>query len=108
MSHDDAEKLRLDDAEFDQQSRDEGRETLEGSLSFVGKTVAISSYPSTAGKFYGVLPQTVTGDETEGASGTLTALGSTAQLALHVGSTAPPVNTEVFVTFVNYRYSFEY
>jgi hypothetical protein len=106
-AYDDAEKLRLDDDAFDLRDRPSPQGDVEGAVSFTGVTVAITSYPTTAGKFYGVQPQVVTGTETEGSSGTLTNVG-TPILAKHVGTTAPPVGTAVVCTFIPYRWQFEY
>jgi hypothetical protein len=104
---DDIERLlRRQDEADDDATRSPGSDD-PGAVSFVGKTVAVGTYPTTAGRYFAVTPQDVTGAETEGGAGTVTGLSGTV-LALHLGSTIPPAGTAVVVTRVDYRFVFAY
>jgi len=62
---------------------------------------------STAGAFYTMELQDVSGSETEGASGVFTATGLRFK-ALNLGSVQPPNNTKVACQRGDYRWVFRY
>lgn len=104
---DDVERLlRRQDESDDDASRDEGS-AGDGTPTFLGKTTTITTYPTTAARFYGVIPQDVTGTDTEGSTGTLTALTGTI-LALNLGGAIPPSGTAVICFRVDHRWCFVY
>jgi hypothetical protein len=78
-----------------------------GSPCLVARTVALSSYPSVAQCYFACQPLTVLGAEVEGGSGSTTVTSSTF-FALNLGSTIPPVGTQVLATFVGNRWVFRY
>lgn len=75
--------------------------------SIVCITTNTGTYPSTPGVFYAVTPRVVLGPEVAGGTPVVTS-NSTTFHALHRGATAPPVNTEVLVTYVPHRWIFRY
>ena len=103
----DLEKLRIDDDDFARSARDDSP-AAEGSVSFLGTTTTVSSYPTAAGKFFAITPKQLLGTETEGGSGSSSALGSGVIYAKHIGTSVPASGTDVIVTFVPYRFTFEY
>lgn len=104
---DEAERLRDDDNEWDDDSTREPHESSPGAACLVGTTTALASYPTAAQAFYACKPNLITGTETEGAAGTLTP-GTKTFLALNLGKTVPPSGTTVICTFVENRWVFRY
>jgi hypothetical protein len=103
MGYSEAETLRLDDrdrAAADTRAEGPG---AGGSLAVAAKTKTVSTYPTAAGRYYACETQLVTGTETEGGTGTLTAAGDTVY-AFNVGSAIPPSGTTVMLTWVSYRF----
>jgi hypothetical protein len=98
-------RLRLGEAEADQTR--ELEYTGEGAACFVGKTIACSSYPTTAAVMYCVAAVGIMGTETEGSSGVFTVQTPTLK-ALNVGSAIPPSGTLLVVTRVPNRWVFRY
>lgn len=100
------ERLRLTDADL------ERSQEIEKGLDFASGVVCLvisdGSFPGVAGRYYKVQPVIVTGDESEGSTGTFTdTTGSF--YALNLGATVPTVNvTRVLVVSTDYRYVFEY
>lgn len=104
---DDVERLmrRQDDAD-DDATREAGPSGA-GAPVVLGKTTTVGTYPTSAGRYYWVTPNDVTGAETEGGAGTLTA-DSGRFLALNVGGAIPPSGTPVVCTHVPHRWVFCY
>ena len=104
----DAERLRAEAQDQEDELTREGFAEPHGAPTFVGTTTTITTYPTAAQAFYALTVQrSVTGAETEGGPGTLTSAGATV-LALNVGGTVPPPGTNVIATFVPYRWVFRY
>jgi hypothetical protein len=83
----------------------------------VGITTAIKTYPTTAGVFYGIIPQVITGTSAEGDAGTFASdlaapddpdAPPTAMVALNVGTAVPPAGTKVVCDGVGGRWVFRY
>lgn len=106
MDHfDDADRLRARQAEADVISAADPGVLGRGSNCFVGK-VSTASGPAAPG-FFKVEVQDVTGAETEGGAGTLTATGRFV-IAMNLGGSVPSSGTAVIVTDVNYRFAFRH
>ena len=104
---DDVERLlRRQDEADDDATRDRGAAGA-GSPVILGKTTTVGTYPTTAGRYYWITPNDVTGAETEGGTGTLTGL-SGRFLALNIGSAIPPSGTAVLCTWIGNRWVFNY
>lgn len=100
-------RLRITDAHAtDARTRTAPGDTA-GAASCVGQTTTITTYPTTAGAFYAMLPVMVTGAETEGTAGTLT-VGTGTFLALNLGTAIPPTGTNVVCTLASHRWTFRY
>jgi hypothetical protein len=82
-------------------------ETDGGSVSFLGQTTTITTYPTTAGLYYAVTPLSVGGSEAEGSTATFTSESGTV-MAYNVGSTVPPNGTKVLVSGVGGRWVFRW
>jgi hypothetical protein len=108
MGHDsDTKRLRMSDADAANERTRQPEPTLAGAPSLLVRTTTITTYPTTAAVYYGCIPQTVSGTQTEGTAGsTATAVG--AFLALNLGSAVPPVSTLILATFVPHRWVFRY
>ena len=78
-----------------------------GTPSLVAQTKAITTYPTSAQRFFACTPRTVLGREVEGGAGALTSTGATL-LALNLGTAIPPAGTDVLVTFVDSRWVFRF
>lgn len=75
----------------------------------VGVTVAIKAYPTTAGAFYGIIPQRITGTNAEGDPGVFAGEPApTPMVALNVGTQIPPAGTKVICEAVGGRWCFRY
>jgi hypothetical protein len=104
---DDAQRLRIDDALARDEATRDAPPRAAGSRSVVATTTTVTTYPTAAARFYAVTPQAVLGAETEGGSGSVSALSGTFY-ALNLGGTVPPNGTQVLCTFVEYRWVFRY
>lgn len=82
-------------------------ESNAGAPSLVAQTFALKTYPTTAQAYYACQPLTVLGAEIEGNQGAVS-VNSASFFALNLGSTVPPVNAQIIVTFVNNRWVFRY
>jgi len=78
-----------------------------GSSSLLVRTTTVRTYPTSAQVYYACQPLTLLGTEIEGNAGVSTTTNSIF-FALNVGSTIPPVGTQVVVTFVGNRWVFRY
>lgn len=70
-------------------------------------TTTIASYPTTAGAYYAVQAQRVSGSEAEGGTPTLAAVGPKF-FAYNLGSAVPPSGTKVIVDPVPDGFVFRY
>ena len=77
------------------------------SAALLVRTVAVSSYPTTAGVAYGVQALDLSVSEAEGATPTLTVLAGKF-FAINLGSNIPPVGTSLLVELVQGKYVFVY
>lgn len=66
-----------------------------GTVSRLVTTVAITTYPTTAGVFYGANPTELDGDEIEGGSASPTADTTQVIYVFNQGTQVPPVGTVV-------------
>ncbi len=73
----------------------------------VGITTEVDTYPTTAGRYYALLPVRITGQVGEGIEPTLTA-GTKPFLALNLGSEIPPEDTYVIASNGSGRFTFRY
>ena len=107
MIYDEQDRLQSRQDATDAALSRQGSSAGEGSLVVVGKTATKTTYPTSAGRFFWVIPQAVTGTETEGGAGTTTDEGD-GFYALNLGGTIPPSGTVVVCIDVNYRMVFRY
>lgn len=104
---DDADRLRLRQDDADIAASLNPGVVAHGAPCFVGKTTTVATYPASAATYFAMLAVTVTGTETEGGSGILTA-GTDVTYALNLGTAIPPSGTYVICTLVDYRWTFRY
>lgn len=104
---DDAARLRAARSVSDAAASRKPGVGARGVPSMVAQTKTITTYPTTAARFYAVAPVDVTGTETEGSSGTFT-VATTTFYALNIGTAIPASGTNVIVTLVDYRWTFRY
>jgi hypothetical protein len=78
------------------------------SAAMIAITTTVDTYPTTAGAFYAVNPQRITGTVAEGASPTYATDPSTVVYALNVGSQIPPDGTELVIHSVGGRWCFRF
>ena len=106
-TYDEAKRLReRDEALRDVLSRRD-RPPSFGSPSLVVQTRTLTTYPTSAQRFYACVAQTVLGAEVEGGPATLTPTPASF-FALNLGSSIPPAGTYVLATFVESRWVFRY
>jgi hypothetical protein len=79
-----------------------------GTASRLVRTTIITSYPTTAGRFYGCNPVEIDGTETEGSAATYTADTTQVIWCLNLGTTIPPASTNVIASAVGGRWCFRY
>jgi hypothetical protein len=77
------------------------------SPSVLGKTFALSVYPTAAGRFYAMHPVALSGTPSEGATPTVT-VGTTYFYAYNLGSAIPPAGTTVVCRRASRRWLFRY
>lgn len=79
------------------------------SPSLLAATTTVTTYPTTAGRFFACDVQDLLGAETEGSVGSVTAASPTRRvLALNLGTAVPPIGTNVILVFVPHRWVFRY
>lgn len=104
---DDAERLRIIAVDYGialaQKLERPGGEVPD----VVGITTSAGSFPTVAGRFYQVTPQSVAGQEREGQSGVFTP-GTGPFFALNIGPNVPVAGTtKVVCSYVSHRWVFE-
>lgn len=104
---DDLDRLRRRQDEADDAAARHVGLDDSGAPCLVGKTATVTTYPTTAGRFFAVTPHDVTGTESEGSTGTVTATAGRFY-ALHIGTTIPPVGTTVVCVHLAHRWAFQY
>jgi hypothetical protein len=104
---DEAQLLRQDATDREAAETRADQPGSRGAPCVVAKTKTVTTYPTAAARFYACEAQTVTGAETEGGSGALTAGGDTF-FALNLGSAIPPSGTTILCTLASYRWVFRY
>ena len=104
---DQARVLRIRDEALIDLFSQGGREPSSGMPCLVARTKRLTTYPTSAGKFFACSPVIVLGPEVEGGAGSLT-VGTATFFALNLGSVAPPQGTNVLATFVDNRWVFRY
>jgi hypothetical protein len=72
------------------------------------RTTTITTYPTTAGRYYGCNPVEIDGTETEGGAATYTADTNQVIYCLNVGTTIPPAGTNLIASAVGGRWTFRY
>ena len=108
INYGDSRRIRMDDgASLDEITRDDQPSADHGSPCIVGVTTTVTTYPTTAQRFYAITVQAILGTETEGGAGTVTARSGRIY-ALNLGSSIPPNGTKVVCDFVPYRWVFRY
>lgn len=78
-----------------------------GSPSLLAVTTALGTYPTTPQCYYACHPVLLLGPEVEGGPGAVSS-ASASFFALNLGSTVPPLGTQVLATFVGNRWVFRY
>ncbi len=110
MNHENEfEKLREDDDAYGIEFA-RSIEQPDGSVPDVACIVTTDGgFPAAAARYFKVTPQTVTGVEAEGQTGTLTAVpGASSFYALNLGTVIPTVNvSKVCCSFTDFRWVFE-
>ncbi len=104
---DDAERFLIRETAL---AEDVGRTLIDpflGASSLLVRTTALRTYPTAAQSYFACQPLTLLGVEIEGGGGVMTPANSTF-FALNLGSTVPPVGTQLVVTFVGNRWVFRY
>jgi hypothetical protein len=107
LATDEAELIRLNDKNLgiiNSQSEDDGN---GGNTAVVGSTVTITTYPTIAGAFYGMQPQSIFGDEVEGGAGTSTNYG-VPFLSYNLGGAIPGNGTQHLNSYIDNRWVFRY
>jgi hypothetical protein len=74
----------------------------------VAQTTTVTTYPTTASAFYGVIPQAVNGTESEGTAATYIPYTGAIAYALNLGTAIPPSGTNVVCHAVGGRWCFRY
>src|SRR4051812_48150406 len=82
-------------------------EPPSGSLSMVVRTTTKTTYPTTANVYYACLPVDVGGTEDEGQSSPLSG-GAGFIYVLNLGTTIPPVGTNLIAESVGGRWTTQY
>ena len=104
----DATRLRMgDDARRSTESR-RADSAGGGSVSVLAVTKTLTSYPTSAGKFFACETRAILGTESEGASGAGTNLGDTFFAYLPVGAPIPASGSEVTCSRVAYRWVIDF
>ena len=106
MSHAETELIRIRQEE-ETQALAQGAPCEPGSTSWVGKTVTVTTYPTSASAFYAVQREAVSGSEVEGGAATVGNAGGI-DLVYNIGASIPAVNTLVLVTSVPNRLVMQY
>src|ERR1700752_4925590 len=96
---DEAKRLRVRDAVLADDLKEGETDLLCGAPCLAARTMVLTSHPTTAQCYYACQPLTVLGSETEGGPGARTA-SSMMFFALNLGTTIPPIGTQLLVTFV--------
>jgi hypothetical protein len=107
LETDDAKRLRMRETTLaDDLGRLDSAPPI-GAPSLLASTTTLRTYPTTAQCFFACQPLTLLGAEVEGGPGALT-VGTDTFLALNLGSSVPPVGTQILATFVGNRWVFRY
>lgn len=102
--YDDAERLRIDDRESDDDySRRDSSSPPTGCV-VLAVTKTISSYPTSAGQFVACETRGIMGTEVEGSAGIGTNLGDTFYAYCPTGATVPASGSEVICVNVAHRW----
>jgi hypothetical protein len=84
-----------------------GPDSFGGCTHLLCVTTTVTTYPTTANVFYGLIPQALLGTESEGAAGVLTP-GTIHIFGLNLGASVPPPGTQVLAEYVGNRWVFRY
>lgn len=103
----DARRLRINDGVSIDNASQEPPRTLAGAPTFAGTTTTVTTYPTSAGKFFAIKFTAITGTESEGSSATL-ATRTSIIYAYNLGTAIPATGTTVVCTWVPYRWVFRY
>jgi hypothetical protein len=91
-SHDDAERMRIEDDE----ARDgDGPSAYDAGVSVLAVTKTVTTYPTTAGTYVACETRMVLGTEIEGTAGVGTNQGDTFYAYIPTGATIPASGSEV-------------
>jgi hypothetical protein len=106
-ARDEARRLRIRETTLADDLKCQISDSSRGNPSLLARTTVVSSYPTAAQCYFACQPAAVLGVEVEGGPGTISVLSSTF-FALNVGSTIPPVGTQILATFAGNRWVFRY
>jgi hypothetical protein len=104
---DEVKRLRQRDSEVINASTRLLSGRSSGAPCLISRTTTLSNYPSAAASYYACNAVAVLGPEVEGGPGIISSDSGTF-FALNIGSTIPPVGTQVLVTFIGNRWVFRY
>jgi hypothetical protein len=104
---DDSKRLRLRDGAIADDLTAHPYAPDPGGPCLVLQTTAIKAYPTAAQSFFACVPVSVLGAEVEGGQALLTSLIPTV-FAFNLGTTLPPLGTNVIASFVGNRWVFRY
>jgi hypothetical protein len=79
-----------------------------GAPARLAQTVQVTTYPTTAGVFYGIQFVDISGTEQEGAAATYVTVGSAQPFAVNLGTQVPPQGTKIVVHAAGGRWAFRY
>ncbi len=102
-----AKRLRTRDASAEASATGAAIDAASPSPIMVAQTKTLTTYPTSARRFYACKPVVVLGAEVEGGSGVIAAETSTV-LALNIGAGIPPVGTNVILGYCGNRWLFAY
>ncbi len=104
---DEAKRFRERDGTLQDDLTRRDRVPSFGSPSLVAQTKVITTYPTSAQRFYACTAQTVLGAEVEAGPASFTP-GPASFYALNLGTSIPPAGTYILTTFVESRWVFRY
>ena len=104
---DDARRLRVRASVLTDELKQCEFQPSFGTPSLLALTKVVKTYPTTSQCFFACQPLALLGQEVEGATGSVSPSPVTF-FALNLGTTVPPVGTQILVTFVSSRWVFRY
>ncbi len=104
---DEAQRLRIRGTALADELKGCEFEPACGTPSLLAQTKVVTAYPTTPQCYFACQPLALLGQEVEGAPGAVSPSPVTF-FALNLGTSVPPIGTQVVVTFVGNRWVFRY